>query len=100
MIDEFTIIEQGRELLTMEADDARGRFQKLRARFAAPVDDLDVVGALGVRWTGREVEVLADGNSQKLMEQLRARSPEDLRCDSLTLEEVFIAAGTLAKVTL
>jgi hypothetical protein len=34
LIDEFTIIEQGRELLTMEADAARDRFRKIRARFA------------------------------------------------------------------
>src|SRR5260370_20831224 len=30
LIDEFTIIEQGHELLTMPADDARDRFQKIR----------------------------------------------------------------------
>ena len=36
LIDEFTIIEQGRELLTMEADAARDRFRKIRARFAQP----------------------------------------------------------------
>src|SRR5271170_4682312 len=34
LIDEFTIIEQGRELLTMEAEAARDRFRKIRARFA------------------------------------------------------------------
>src|SRR3989454_431118 len=33
LIDEFTIIEQGRELLTMDADDARNRFKKIRVRF-------------------------------------------------------------------
>src|SRR2546426_4514890 len=38
LIDEFTIIEQGRELLTMQADDARDRFQRIRVCFAqAPV---------------------------------------------------------------
>ena len=36
LIDEFTIIEQGCELLTMEADAARDRFRKIRARFAQP----------------------------------------------------------------
>ena len=34
LIDEFTIIEQGRELFSMEADSARDRFRKIRARFA------------------------------------------------------------------
>ena len=31
LIDEFTIIDQGRELLTMNADGARDRFKKIRA---------------------------------------------------------------------
>ena len=35
LIDEFTIIEQGRELLAMPADDARERFKKIRVRFSA-----------------------------------------------------------------
>src|SRR5207249_10348628 len=34
LIDEFTIIEGGRTLLTMQADDARDRFQRIRVCFA------------------------------------------------------------------
>src|SRR5439155_8250199 len=96
-IDEFTIIEQGRELLTMPADDARERFKKIRVRFPQPPVALELGAALSLRHSGRESEILADGNSQQLLEQLRARQPEELRCDSLTLEEIFVAAGTLAK---
>src|SRR5438876_3358511 len=88
LIDEFTIIEQGLELLTMPADDARERFKKIRARFAEPPGALELGAALSVRQSGRELEILADGNSQQLLEQLRARRPEELRCDSLTLEEI------------
>src|SRR6185437_13842912 len=33
LIDKFTIIEQGRELLTMDADDARDRFKSIKVRF-------------------------------------------------------------------
>jgi ABC-2 type transport system ATP-binding protein len=97
LIDEFTIIEQGRELMTMAADGARERFQKIRASFPQPPTDLDLVGALSVRQSGRDLEILADGNSKQLIEKLRARHPDELRCDSLTLEEIFVAAGTLAK---
>jgi ABC-2 type transport system ATP-binding protein len=100
LIDEFTIIEQGRELLTMPADDARDRFRKIRARFAQPPPALDLSGALNVRNAGREVEILANGNSDELLAKLRAMSPEELRCDSLSLEEIFVAAGTLGKATL
>lgn len=100
LIDEFTIIEQGKELLTALAENARERFRKIRARFAQAPTGLDLSGALSVRHSGREIEVLANGNSEKLLEQLRARSPEELRCDSLSLEEIFVTAGTLAKAKL
>src|SRR6185503_7591074 len=36
LIDEFTIIENGKEVMVMEADDARSRFRKIRARFTGP----------------------------------------------------------------
>jgi ABC-2 type transport system ATP-binding protein len=100
LIDEFTIIEQGRELLTMPADDARDRFRKIRARFAQAPPAIDLSGALNVRHSGRELEILANGNSDELLAKLRALSPEELRCDSLSLEEVFVAAGTLGKAKL
>jgi ABC-type multidrug transport system ATPase subunit len=35
LIDEFTIIDQGREVLTLDADAARERYQKVYARFAS-----------------------------------------------------------------
>jgi len=97
LIDEFTIIEQGRELMTMAADGARERFQKIRVSFPQPPAGLDLAGALSVRQSGRDLEILADGNSKHLIEKLRAQHPEELRCESLTLEEIFVAAGTLAK---
>ncbi len=97
LIDEFTIIEQGRELMTMPADTARERFQKIRATFAEPPMGLDLAGALNVRQSGRDVEILANGNSKELLEKLRAWKPQELRCDSLTLEEIFVAAGTLTR---
>jgi ABC-type multidrug transport system ATPase subunit len=100
LIDEFTIIEKGRELLTLSADDARARFQKIRASFAAPPKGLDLTGALNVRQSGRDMEILANGNRDRLMANLKAFKPDNLRCDSLSLEEIFVAAGNLAAVKL
>jgi ABC-2 type transport system ATP-binding protein len=97
LIDEFTIIEQGRELLTMDADAARDRFRKIRARFVQPQTQLNLSGALNVKHNGREVEILANGNSEKLLAELNARSPEELRCESLSLEEIFVASDVLKK---
>jgi ABC-2 type transport system ATP-binding protein len=95
LIDEFTIIELGRNLLTLSADDARNRFQKIRVRFAAAPPRLALTGALRITQNGREAEILANGNSERLLAELRLRHPEDLRCESLSLEEVFVASRLL-----
>ncbi len=100
LIDEFTIIEKGRELFTMQADDARNRFQKIRVCFPQSPSGLDLSSALSVRQSGREMEILVNGNSEQLLEKLKALQPEELRCDSMSLEEIFVAAGTLAKAKL
>src|ERR1700722_18278579 len=73
LIDEFTIIEGGRELLTMEADTARDRFKKIRARFPQPPQSTtfaDFSGVLDVRQDGREVELLANGHSEAILDTL------------------------------
>ena len=98
LIDEFTIIDHGRELLTLPADQARERFQKIRVTFSQQPANLDLTGARHVRQAGRDMEILADGNRDRLLEKLRACHPDELRCDSLNLEEIFVAAGTLAAV--
>jgi ABC-2 type transport system ATP-binding protein len=97
LIDEFTIIEQGRNLLTMEADAARARFKKIRARFHDAPAPLSFPGALRVKQTGREVEILANGDSDRLLAELQTHRPEELRCESLTLEEIFISSDLLKK---
>ena len=96
LIDEFTIIDKGRGLLTMSADRARERFRKIQVSFSQPPVGLDLTGALQVRESGRDLEILADGNSEQLLEKLQQAQPEELRCGSLSLEEIFVASQTLA----
>lgn len=97
LIDQFTIIDQGRELLTMQADAAREHFRRIRARFSQPPPALDLAGALNVRQSGRELEILANGGSERLVNYLKELGPEDLLCESLTLEEIFVASRALAE---
>jgi len=97
LIDRFTIIEQGRDLLTMDADSARDRFKKIRVRFPAMLAGLDLTGALRVTQNGREAEILANGNSERLIAELQSLHPEELRCESLSLEEIFVASKTLTE---
>jgi ABC-2 type transport system ATP-binding protein len=90
LIDEFTIIDRGHNVLTLDADTARERYQKVYARFAGEVPGLDLGGAQLLRQRGRELEVLAHGDSARIVELLRARAAETISTESLTLEEIFV----------
>jgi ABC-2 type transport system ATP-binding protein len=90
LIDQFTIIDRGRDVLTMEADAARERYKKIYARFAVDPGPLDLAGAHVLRQSGREIEILVNGNASDVMGRLSARSPETLTSEALTLEEIFV----------
>jgi ABC-2 type transport system ATP-binding protein len=91
LIDEFTIIDEGRAVLSLEADQARGRFQKIRARFDRAVPDVEVADALHVRRSGRELDVIVNRGGAEVLERLKNHQPESLSSESLTLEEIFVA---------
>jgi len=91
LIDEFTIMDHGRDILALGADQARDRYQKIRVRFAASAPEMPLPGALHVRRIGRDLELIANGDSAQIIEKLRSLSPESLTAEALTLEEVFVA---------
>jgi ABC-type multidrug transport system ATPase subunit len=91
LIDEFTIIDRGKDVLTMTADSARERFEKIYARFGSEVGAFDLPGGQLLRHRGREMEFIANGNAAELIERLRARAPESVTTESLTLEEIFVS---------
>jgi ABC-2 type transport system ATP-binding protein len=90
LIDEFTIVEHGRDVLTMEADAARARYQKIFARFAKEPARLDLPGIRVLRRRGTEVEILVNGNAADVVDRLKACSPETITTEALTLEEIFV----------
>jgi ABC-2 type transport system ATP-binding protein len=92
LIDEFTIMDHGVSVLALEADEARARYKRIRARFSEAPPELDYDGALHVRREGRELELLVNGSGPELLERLRALNPEALSTEALTLEEIFVAA--------
>src|SRR6266404_3557211 len=92
LIDEFTIIDRGRVVVTLDSDQARERYQKIRARFAQLPPELDLTAALRVRREGRELELIVDGAGPELLERLRQHNPEALTTESLTMEEIFFAS--------
>src|SRR6266850_5128252 len=91
LIDEFTIMDRGREVLSLGADQARERYQKIRARFPQPAPTLEFKGAMHTRRNGRELELIVNGEGPQILAQLKLLAPESLTSESLTLEEVFVA---------
>ncbi len=91
LIDEFTIMDAGRSVLTLNADQARERYQKIRARFPQPAPTLEFKGAMHTRRNGRELELIVNGEGPQILAQLKLLAPESLTSESLTLEEVFVA---------
>jgi ABC-2 type transport system ATP-binding protein len=92
LIDEFTIIDRGRAVLSLEADTARERYQKIHARFASDPGPFELRGGRVLRRDGRSIEVVVNGDSAGVFQQLRARSPETIETEALSLEEIFIAS--------
>ncbi len=91
LIDEFTIMHAGRAVVHLAADEARARYQKIRVRFAAEPPALNLPGALQVKSSGRDLELVVNGNAAEMQERLRALSPETMTSEALTLEEIFVA---------
>ena len=94
LIDEFTIMDGGRGVLSLGADHARERYQRIRARFAQTVPAVQLTGALHVRRNERELDVVTAGEGPRLLEEIRRLAPEWCASEALTLEEVFVATLT------
>jgi ABC-2 type transport system ATP-binding protein len=92
LIDEFTVIENGREVMTLESDTARERYQKIYARFPTDASKIVLKDVRVTRSEGREIEVIVNGNADRVVEELKAYSPETLKIEALSLEEIFVAA--------
>lgn len=94
LIDEFTIIDQGKSLFTMEADQARERFKRIRMRFAGePPAIAPGEGISQLSREGHELVLLARNYSPEQLERLQGFSPEALEVENLSLEEIFVAAA-------
>jgi ABC-2 type transport system ATP-binding protein len=92
LIDQFTIIDEGRDVMTLDADAARERFQRVYARFAGEAPAADLPGAHAIRRRGREMDVVVHDGAAGVVDRLRALSPEALSVEALSLEEIFASA--------
>lgn len=97
LIDVFTIIEKGKDILSLEADAARERFKKIRMRFPGEPPKIPEKDFLKISRDGRELELLTSSYSPEISNRLEALSPESLKVENLTLEEIFIHTANIKK---
>src|SRR5262245_57608515 len=71
LIDEFTIMDAGRAVLTLGADQARQRYQKIHARFEQAAPTLEFEGAMHIRRNGRELELIVNGEGPQILARLK-----------------------------
>ncbi|MBN8246391.1 MAG: ABC transporter ATP-binding protein [Verrucomicrobia bacterium] len=93
LIDRFTVVEQGRDVLTADADEARSKFRRLRAVFEEDAPSGDAFReARSVRRDGRNLELIVNGNGDRILADLKARNPLSVEVEPLTLEEIFMSS--------
>ena len=93
LVDEFAVIDAGRLIMSLGADEARARYKKVRARFAGDPPKIELPGVLRTSLRGRELELTVNGEYEQVLHRLQALAPEAIATEALTLEEVFLVAA-------
>ena len=92
MIDEFTVIEQGKAILTKRSGAAA--FQGC-ARGSANLP-MSLPGVVNTRQDG-VVELLIDGGEKDCLAAVESHRPEAVASETLSLEEIFLTALKLGR---
>ena len=90
LIDAFTVIDGGRGLLALSADDARRSFKRIRLLFDDLPPPIAEPWVLHSEREGRELQLVVRDYSTEIEEELRSSKPTSLTVENLTLEEIFI----------
>jgi ABC-2 type transport system ATP-binding protein len=93
LIDEFTLIEKGRNVLTLETEAARDRFRRVHLVFAGDPPDLEHFGATNIQRDGHSVMMTTSTFTAETESRLRDLKPETMRFEHLSLEEIFVAVA-------
>jgi ABC-2 type transport system ATP-binding protein len=93
LIDEFTILDQGRSIYSAETEIARTQFQRWHLRFRSEVPELQSQQIVVNKSEGRTAELITHGDTSDLERQLNECELEESRSEALTLEEIFLTTA-------
>lgn len=94
IVDSFTIVQGGRDVLTAASDDARARFRRIRAWFEDRTPATVPIRTLKPpRHEGRMVEVLVDEAPDEARNWLTAVGASRVEASALSLEEIFLTTA-------
>ncbi len=92
LIDEFTIIDRGKDVLTLDADTARERYQKIHARFAGdPAGARPRRRARAARTRAAIWRSSSTATRRACCRRCARARPKSLTTEALTLEEIFVS---------
>lgn len=90
LIDEFTIMDQGRGLVTMQTDEARAQYKRVVAVFREAQEAPDLPGIMDSQIEGREMELWVEGDETPIRNWAEQLGCESLETHAMTLEEIFL----------
>ena len=94
VVDGFTVMSEGRAVLTIEADEARARFCRLRAWFdgEAP-QSVPMKTVRPLKREGRMLEFVVESASDEAQGWLKGAGAARVDASALTLEDIFLLAA-------
>lgn len=100
LIDEFTLVDHGRALVTMETEQARRECRRIHARWGSGAGVPDLPADLGRAESRRGlpegmVSLLTMNYEPGVEDRLRALGAESVEVEPLGLEDIFVALGGL-----
>jgi ABC-2 type transport system ATP-binding protein len=94
VVDGFTVMSNGRAVLTTEADEARARFCRLRAWFEGDAPDtVPMKTVRPLKREGRMLEFVVETGSEAAQGWLASAGAARVDVSALTLEDIFLLAA-------
>ncbi len=90
LIDEFTIIDHGKEILTANTEVARSRYRRLRSRFKTEPPKIENEAIAKTSVEGRELDLTVIDKADEVKALINQHQPLEIKEESLTLEDIFL----------